>query len=311
MGSVVECCTKRDDHEETPKKRKNVKRKSVTFSINEFILPSHDDFSAERERFMTGKDVVDEEEAEDAIIVPSRREAAASVFSFFSVQSVVSSDVPRQRIATNVDLSGLETWWGIGPEVPDRRLQASMPEHVRVSDVLDVLLKRNIAIEELKDDILGQHTQEGKYLLFQMKFGKVCLLSLHKLVDHDVYERIFQEGGNPLQDKLKLIVMPVNLTVNVPVKGPKDADTVGNFFGRENCSFSRLEKTNSGIDIGMISVDLYSVWSLKMLLPSVAFKSGRMVDFHLVSYADNAVITSYRAAMTPKVIQLIKALETT
>jgi len=152
-------------------------------------------------------------------------------------------------------------------------------------------------------------TTDQKYVLFQLKFGKACLVSLHRVVNADLYEKVLHaQGGDLLQDSLKFIVTPVNLKLNVPVKGPKEADTIGSFFGAKNTHFSRPVTVEKNHDVAMISIDLYSVWSLKMLLPSVAFKVGRMVDFHLVSYRDNAVLASFRAAMTPEAIRVMKAV---
>merc|ERR1719182_1072839 len=99
-----------------------------------------------------------------------------------------------------------------------------------------------------------------------MKLGKVCLLSLHRVVDDDMFEKVMKvhaQGGDLLKDAFKLIVIPVNLSLSVPVKGPKDADTVGAFFGSKSTSLARM-KTDKH-DVTFISVDLYSVWSLKML----------------------------------------------
>merc|ERR1712232_222617 len=119
----------------------------------------------------------------------------------------------------------------------------------------------------------------------------MSLLSLHCVTSSDAYEALLDvQRGDILQDALKLIVTPVNLVVSVPVKGPKDADTIGSFFGAKNCQLRRPGKGQCAFDIAMITIDLYSVWSLKMLLPSVAVKQGRMADYHLVSYRDNAVL---------------------
>lgn len=284
MGSAIACCVKRADSETTAKEPLNR------------VLPSEDSLVHERERFMIGVDIVDEDELEP---------------SFFSLSSFIPS---AQRIASGDDVCSLEKWWGVGPDTPDRRLEAAMPKHTSVSYVEEVLVSKSLAIQELRGQspILEKCTEECKYVLFQLKFGKASLLSLHSVFDNHMYERILNVGGgNLLRDKLKFIVTPVNLSVSVPSRGPRDAETVGKFFGKDNSYFSRPERRRGGdYDIAMVSIDLYSVWSLKMLLPSIAFRYGRMIDIHLVSYVDNAVLISYRVAMTAKVVELIKALET-
>lgn len=288
MGSAIACCTTRDDTEEM---------------APAFAHPC--DLNTAKQSDHRVVDCEDLEDREGRARQTSQGEA--SVLSFFS-----ASESSTQRIASNVDLSSLENWWGIGPDIPDRRLEAAMPKHRTVSYVEEVVVRKAIAIQELRDQpgLFEKCTKEGQYVLFQLKLGKVCLLSLHHIVDNCMYERILNAGGgNICHDKLKFIVTPVNLVVRVPSKGPKDAETVGSFFGENNFYFNRPARNGGGFDIATISIDLYSVWSLKMLLPAVAFKSGRMVDFHLVSYVDNAVLVSYRAAMTPEVIERIKLIE--
>jgi hypothetical protein len=211
-----------------------------------------------------------------------------------------------QRLLTTDDVIDFDSWWGIGPQSPDRRLEAAMPGHVLASEVVVVTVQKSCGIQDLWQQLpMSQLCGDfGKYVLWQMKLGKLCLLSLHQVVDEPIFEQVLHAGGEDfMESSLKLIVTPINLQVSVPAKGPKSADTIKSFFGSGNVSFHR--EGNSQFDVAMLSIDLYSVWSLKMLLPAVAFKSGRMVDFHLVSYRDNAVLASYRAAMTPSVIQKI------
>jgi hypothetical protein len=294
----------------------------------QIIIPSADlvEFSNSRDRFMSAVTVTDTALVDDAVIVPRKSSLlssasgnAASPLSKASELTLPSPGISEksefvqraERIATATDVYSMETWWGIGPETPDRRLTASMPRHTLVTDVEEVMVRKTGEIQQVRDDLKLEELCKAnkKYVLWQMKLGKVCLLSLHRVVDADMYDKVLNaQGGDLLKDSLKLIVMPINLALSVPVKGPKDADTIGAFFGAKNTHYSRPTNGDCKCDIAMISIDLYSVWSLKMLLPSVAFKAGRMVDFHLVSYRDNAVLASYRAAMTPAVIQEIKNL---
>jgi hypothetical protein len=295
----------------------------------QIILPAEDKTqSQERERFMTTVSVEDAQDGEvdDAIIMlPPRRMTGAISLSTVGESSPKTSDgefthfhstntsdaelqkARAQRIGTMVDVYNLDNWWGMSPGTPDKRLSASMPGHAVATEVEEVMVKKAESIQTLRDELpLDQLCRGGeKYILFQLKLGKVCLLSLHHVTDHDTYEKVLSaQGVDLLKDSLKMIVIPVNLKISVPVKGPKEADTIGSFFGSKNVNFSR--STVGKFDIALLSLDLYSVWSLKMLLPSVAFKAGRMVDFHVVSWRDNAVLLSYRAAMTPQVCEIIK-----
>lgn len=283
--------------------------------VSEYVLPSDSaDERAERKRFLTENcaSIVDSKETEDAIIVPRKQTSGSnSVKSATKPQEELQFESRAKRIATSMDVAALDTWWGTGPTIPDRRLESSMPGHVSVSEVDEVMVKKASRIQQLRDELPLDDLCLGtaKYLLWQMKLGKVCLLSFHRVVSDEMYEKVLRAGSaNLLNDSLKLIVIPVNLMLSVPVKGPRDADTVGAFFGPKNVHFSRPSKDQCKHDVAMVSIDLYSVWSLRMLLPSVAFTTGRMVDLHLVSYRDNAVLASYRCAMTPEVIEEIKKI---
>lgn len=290
------------------------------------VLPP-DDNPEERERFMskvTVEDIVEDNEgAQDAIIVQSptmrqsitlcRDEATDSTQATLQ-DNAAASMKPRERLNTAADVMSLQHWWGVGPRSPDPRLEAGMSGHVVATEVIDVMVRKPDDIENLLKELpLDDLCCDGqKYVLWQIKVGKSCLLSLHHVVDDDVYERVLHaQGGDLLCDSLKFIVNPVNLKVSLPVKGPKNADTIGTFFGTKTSHYSRCRPGDSSCkyDVAMITIDLYSVWSLKMLLPSVAFKVGRMVDFHLVSYRDNAVLATYRAAMTPEAVELLKKID--
>lgn len=268
-------------------------------------------------------------DAEDAVIMPmsSVRRASFARAPFKTALSISELEEPEEsetketeeevplvrcdRIRSSIDFGTLDHWWGMGPSIPDKRLEASMPGHVMTSEVCEVAVKKSDSISQLRDELpLGELCREnGKYVLLQMKLGKVSLLSLHTVVHEEAYEKLVGVGEKSLlNDALKLIVIPVNLSINVPVKGPKDADTIGSFFGARNVQFSRDKKVQGKYDIAMLSVDLYSVWSLRLLLPKVAFTAGRMVDFHIVSYRDNSSLASYRASMTEEVINQIQNL---
>lgn len=277
----------------------------------EHILPPDNaEERIERVRFVTGVSIEDQH-VDDAVIVPRKPTLQAPMTPIANMREAESLQKSRTRIETSADVQALETWWGIGPLTPDRRMEAAMPGHVSASELELVMVKKSGNIQQLRDELpLDELCDEReKYVLWQMKFGKMCLLSLHRVTDDSMYEQILlARDGDLLHDSLKLIVTPVNLKLSVPAKGPKDADTIGTFFGSKNVHFSRPGDETCKYDIAMISVDLYSVWTLKMLLPSVAFKQGRMADYHLVSYRDNAVLGSFRAAMTPELVEIIKNL---
>jgi len=140
------------------------------------------------------------------------------------------------------------------------------------------------------------------YFIQTYIFGPFMLTSLHEVVDRELFEQVLK--GNFLQDSLKLLVFPVNVALPISPKGAKTADTVGTFFGKKNVTYTR--RRVAGIDCATLAIDVYSVFSLRMLLPALAFKEGRIVDYHLVSYRGNASLTSFRMESTEEFIQLMK-----
>lgn len=283
--------------------------------LAEFILPTEDASDYRNGRVISFNNpnlVKDNDTNPDAVVMKAKSKLPTldeegehqGTRSRGSTQATSSRSA---RLNSDLDLDSIDCWWGTGP---DKRLEVAMPGHTLLTEVCDAMVKKAGSLQSLRNEILpsmkSQGLPKGKYVMWQLKFGKLCFVSVHEVINGEQYEKLLKPGSAPLlNDALKLIVTPVNLVINVPVKGPKDADTIGTFFG-SNVTFERA--TKDGYDISMLGVDLYSVWSLRMLLPSVAFKPGRMVDFHLVSYRDNAVFASYRASMTNNVIEQISSL---
>jgi len=266
--------------------------------LTAFILPDGDAEELQQEGCVLSMDseniAEDSTEGEDAVILRTKsmmpRELAPIPEDTSLTRAKLEENEGRdpeeldsqaicfaQRIASSADVCALETWWGVGPSVPDRRLERSMPGHVMISEVSEVMVMKARPIEQLLDQLPLQDlcSESGKYVMWQLILGKVCLLSLHRIISDETYETVVGVGEKSLlNDALKLIVTPVNLSVSAPIKGPKDADTVGSFFGLKHVHFTRASKAQGKYDIAMLSVDLYSVWSLRMLLPSIASNLG-------------------------------------
>eukprot|EP00928_Gymnodinium_smaydae_P046232 TRINITY_DN3079_c0_g1_i1.p1 TRINITY_DN3079_c0_g1~~TRINITY_DN3079_c0_g1_i1.p1 ORF type:complete len:660 (-),score=150.14 TRINITY_DN3079_c0_g1_i1:80-2059(-) len=216
----------------------------------------------------------------------------------------------RQAIGSSEDVGSLndQLWWSTVP--PSLyRLEREMPDVRVASRVLKVVCVRkpdNVEDMQLswfqKYASSGQLTPGTRYLVVVIICGNAMFAALNEVVD-DVYEEIIE--GDFLQDCLKLLVSPVNLAINLPLKGAKDADTMGKFFGKKNVRFTR--RTTHGLDCATLICDLYSVFSLRMTMPRLAFKEGRIVDFHLASYRHRASLASFRIATTGELVRQLKS----
>lgn len=202
-----------------------------------------------------------------------------------------------------------EAWWSKVPQ-PMTRLEKDMRGAKLVSRVVKVLgerspparsgldfdwFERYLPHEQLKDG----HT----YLLTGLVCGKATFVSLSVVVD-TIFEDVC--AGDCLTDRLKLIVQPINLAVPVPLKGPKDAATIGSFFGRRHCHLSRAQRGD--VKLATLAIDLYSVMSLRLALPKLAFTAGRIVDFHVVSYQHRACLASFRIATNRQLLGRLREL---
>lgn len=240
----------------------------------------------------------------DDSLIPAEESKCRMPSSYMAFER---TPVTIQRINSNADLSSIKTWWGINPMSPDPRMEKSMPGHVLVTNLMEVACLRSMGnnhfCEAFPLDRLC--TLGNKYLIWCMKYGEMSIVSLHHIVHDEMYGRIFcAETGNPWYNKLKVLCTPINLILSV-CKGPKDAATAGAFFGSKNVEFWHLTGSHN-YDVAVVSFDIYSVLSLKMLLPTLAFKEGRICDYHLISYGDTAVVASYRIAATRELIETMK-----
>jgi len=292
MGTLVSkgvCCITRDD---------------------DMDLPTGAEDQGKKERFKSCICVQDVNSAPDADMLPSSRFGGARKCLSAMVDARfldARAQVEPKRLGTLDDIGSLDTWWGIGTSTPDRRLEAAMPGHILATEVVDVMCMKTDDIANLRKTLpLDDVCDNGeKYLMWQLKFGSMCFVSLHHCTNDEVYEQIIN-ADRILQDSLKWVVTPINLKVSVPTKGPIDAETIGRFFGTQHAHFSNPRNPDDDYEVAMISIDVFSVWSLRVMFPFVIFKHGLIVDIHLVSSRDNAVLSSYRAAMTPELIQRIK-----
>lgn len=221
----------------------------------------------------------------------------------------------RLSIMSSVTIRSDETlperaWWSRVPQ-PMHRLEKDMPNTRLATQVLKVACERTPLKEPGRGydfDWYGRYMpkeslEEGQnYLLVALICGKVTFIALSKVVD-TIYDDICT--GDFLNDCLKLVVTPVNLALPVPVKGPREAATVGRFFAK-NAHFFR--SGGGGVSRATLVIDLYSVLVLRLTLPKLAFSAGRIVDFHFVSYKHGASLASLRIATTKLLVSTMKAI---
>lgn len=148
---------------------------------------------------------------------------------------------------------------------------------------------------------MGAKTAGGSgYLAVWLNIGAMSIVFLSEL----------PEGGlglfhrtDLLNDRVKLILNTVKVRVPIPTKGPRDADTVGAFFG-SNCS-AFAAKTAHGPDVAVLQVDLYAKWIMKLALQQGGFRLGNTIELILVDWPGKAIVSAIRLICTEEFIRLL------
>mmetsp|Transcript_30476 Transcript_30476/g.68822 ORF Transcript_30476/g.68822 Transcript_30476/m.68822 type:complete len:351 (+) Transcript_30476:41-1093(+) len=102
--------------------------------------------------------------------------------------------------------------------------------------------------------------------------------------------------------RLKLSVIPVNISIPVPVHGPATAGTLESFYGKNHTS-SKQWTTPSGGFRAVVMVDLLSTWMMRTLIPRLAFTEGRQIDLYLSDWHQRVVVSGFRLRVTPQALK--------
>lgn len=217
----------------------------------------------------------------------------------------------RPRLPSFIDVSSdnHESWWSDAHHDRKEIITDLGPNPPLLSKLLCV---RTSIKSQFDPSNLHEYFEDFKplnngncFIIYQMRLDSVLLTSLFEVTDQSRFDAWL--GINPTSDilhqKLKLITCPSNLPVRLPLKGPKSADTVADYFGQDNVKFSCHRGDNTFI---CITVDIFSKWIIRKLLPSVAFTLGRVCDFILLDTSSNVVLCGLRVVCTPLAINVLR-----
>lgn len=147
---------------------------------------------------------------------------------------------------------------------------------------------------------LGGREAALTYVAWWLNVGDCSLLSLHEVIDRPALERCL--ANDPLGKRVKLLIRAVKCTLPFPGKGPKEADTVGAFFGK-GASLTRT-RTAEDVDMVVIQIDLFYLFLLRCALQNVGFRQGNIVDIILVDWPGQAILASIRLSVTEEFMKL-------
>ena len=142
------------------------------------------------------------------------------------------------------------------------------------------------------------------FVIYKMILGDVLVVSLFEVTDKEAFAQSFADPRSILETRLKLITYPANLPIRLPLKGPTSADTVADYFGAKNCSFSL--KRRYGAEYACITIDIFSKWIIKKVLPSVAFTKGRICDFIVMDFPAKTIVCGLRVICTKAAMSILR-----
>jgi hypothetical protein len=175
------------------------------------------------------------------------------------------------------------------------------------------------AVEEVKDTSStvaqsslcrgpsGEGNKVVRLIIFKLKMGEQVMVCLSEVIQEQLFDEVFQDDNRNdlLQKKLKLILSPVNLPLPLPAKKPRDAETVGSYFGMDNVDLY-IDASVAELKVASILVNIYSKWIVRKFLPLVTSNHGRICDFILLSSDDKTIYADFRLLSTQVSQALIK-----
>ena len=238
--------------------------------------------------------------------------------SFFSI---VSEEEPirrrtfygrRIRIPTKIDLlrHPSDEWWSDArvdaPHVArDLGAEPRVLGHTVKVRVLDRSEKSANELSAYFPSFVPRPNR--RYIIVQLLLGKKIIVSLHQVLDNEGFDSLFEQPPDRLSSllgRVKLIVNPANVTIPWSITGPKDASSVSDFFGPDNCSI-KTKQDSREITYTVITVDVFSKFMIRSFLPKLAFQPGRISDYMLIDYEARTVLAGYRLVCTKTLSELI------
>ena len=154
------------------------------------------------------------------------------------------------------------------------------------------------------------HPPGLRLIIFKLKMGDQIMVSLNEVINESEFDRIFgtsEDRDKLLMEKMKFILSPINSPLPIPAKKPRDAETVGQYFGMDNVDLYIDEDTN--IKVVSILINIYSKWIIRKFLPVATSALGRICDFILLSSDDKVVYADFRLLSTEVSRALIRGIK--
>ena len=226
----------------------------------------------------------------------------------------------RDRIPSVINISSHpdEYWWS------NANLQT--PAITRDMGIEPVVLSRAVKVTVVPSSFFASHRDievfpeylslcrqhltsgQARIIIFKIKMGEQVMVSLNEIINDEEFDRILLNSYSRdelLLSKMKFIISPINSPLPIPAKKPRDAETVGSYFGMDNVDFY-IDESVEGLKVVSILVNIYSKWIIRKFLPLATSSLGRICDFILLSSDDKVVYADFRLLCTHSSRSLIK-----
>lgn len=231
---------------------------------------------------------------------------SGEISTFQSFSSSASSDgngdVECRRTAfrrsrpdwwTDVDICGAKGFEGMAmaSELLDVRVVRHEPSEK------DTLVKDSATLYEE----MGADSLDARYVAVWLNLSGCSLVLVSKASNEQLFDRCL--AGDFLKQRLKLILNPVAVKLPFPAKGPRDADTVGSFFG--SGAVSMRCRSRCGAEVHCVRVDLFSKWLMRLAMSKGGFQPGNIMELSLVDWENRAVLSGSRLIVDDDFAKLI------
>jgi hypothetical protein len=149
--------------------------------------------------------------------------------------------------------------------------------------------------------------QSLRLIIFKLKMGDQIMVSLNEVINEKEFDRLFREENRDelLMRQFKFILSPINSPLPIPAKKPRDAETVGQYFGMDNVDMY-IDERDPNIKVVSILINIYSKWIIRKFLPVATSALGRICDFILLSSDEKVVYADFRLLSTEVSRSLIR-----
>lgn len=132
-----------------------------------------------------------------------------------------------------------------------------------------------------------------------LTFQNASMVLHSEVMDTFKFEQCFQPDC--MMKRLKIILNPINLSL--PVKSARNTRYAGVSFGKQNVTFQH--STSDDSQHVSMQINLASKWVVKIALQKV-LQIGNQMDFLLVDWPGQVVVSAVRITVTPALQELMK-----